>query len=135
MKSLIKRVFVLSLILTLIPVFSYAWEPGGCVKSGKVCYGPVIAVATLIDNDGNFETGVGLGPGYGVRFLADRFYSAGIDLFLFSHTGGDNPNKLRLALTGSFLRSLRFGYSLELTEGKKARGLWVAGIGLDFKSP
>ena len=122
-------------MVSLIPVLSYAWEPGGCNQRGNICYGPVIAVASLIDNDGNFETGVGLGPGYGVRFLADKFYSAGVDLFLFSHTGGDEPNKLRLALTGSFLRSLRFGYSLELTEGKRPRGLFIVGIGLDFKSP
>jgi len=122
-------------MVSLLPVLSYAWEPNFCSNDGKICVGPVIAVASLIDNSGNFETGVGLGPGYGVRFLADRFYSVGADLFLFSHTGGDEPNKLRLALAGSFLRSLRFGYALELAEGKKARGLWVLGIGLDFKSP
>jgi len=128
--------------LLLFVIISYvivqparAWEPNWCNEKKDICYGPVLAIASLVSPDGQFQLEADLGPGWGVRFWADKPYSLGVDLFLFARAGGGEPNKLRMALAGSLFRILRLGYAVELNSDRGPRGLFVLGLGLDFKSP
>lgn len=121
---------------------------GGCNASGSICGGPSASASFVILDltNGTSKGGFVPGAGYGVTFLANRWYNIGLSAYVSYVTSGNGlPAVLTPTLVFSFAEYVRIGFGFERTSAQLAAGdspampaktdaILVLGLGLDFGS-
>lgn len=114
---------------------------GGCSANGSFCAGPSasasLAVVNLSKDGDSVTSGFIPGAGYGMTFMADRWYNVGLALHITVVTGGDAPAVISPVLMFSFAEYLRVGLGFEITDGtamtsRNTDTLLLFGLGIDF---
>ena len=119
------------IVLSFSVINAQAKITNGCTEDNRVCWGPALSASVLIcDADGCIVTD-NLGIGFGMRFLNDKPYALGIDLFVDYDIGNGN-NRTGFSVVGSAFKLLRVGVRTEIPGPDVSA---VIGLGFDFKSP
>lgn len=134
-KNALKRprliVFAL-LICFLIPSIIYAKNGVFCNNKATFCGSPSVVSAFAIYKDFDVSFLPIVGIGYGVQFLADKFYSVGIDLLANFQIGGNEPSKGRISIVPSFFKYVRLGFGIEFQKGNKPDPIFIIGFGYNL---
>ena len=121
---------------------------GGCNASGSICAGPSASASFVILDlsNGTSKGGFVPGAGYGVTFLANKWYNTGLSAYISYVTSGSGlPSVLTPTFVFSFAEYVRIGFGFERTSAQPATGgspaiaaktdaIMVLGFGLDFGS-
>ena len=127
----LKAAIIVLIVMLFSAGSSTAKVTNGCTEDNSVCWGPALSASVLIcDADGCIVTD-NLGVGFGIRFLNDKPYSLGVDLFV-DYDIGDGNNRTGFSVVGSAFKLLRVGVRTEIPGPDVAA---VIGLGFDFKSP
>lgn len=103
---------------------------GGCVKNGKVCFGPSIGVVMAAVNlsTGKIEGAFSPGVGYGFTAFPGKWYSAGLSLHLVIDPGAQQASAAGvLKLINGYFRP---GFSKGFIGDKGSRLLFGFGVDL-----